>query len=195
MRVTKKPQTIADRGQNKHSINVLVSGLSDQSLVTVEEVTGMVTGLPSFHLVGLDQIIYDPRWETRSALELQDKSDCPRHSKAVYLKEDRKILIFQFDDATEFQHILFHEIGHHVFERVLDSKRRKQWVTLLNPGSRHITRYAKRNAMEDFAESYAMFVRDPKAIEEIYRKYVYLRDEVFAGVAYNLERGHVDISI
>jgi hypothetical protein len=194
MRVQKKPRTAWDRGQAQQSINVLVSGFAEQSSVSIAEVAATLNSLPAFHLVGLDQVIYDPKWETGSALALQETS-CSRQSKAVFLKAERKILVFRFDDSEELRHILYHEIGHHVFERVLDSKQRKRWVTVLNPGSRHVTRYAARNAMEDFAESYATFMRNPKAVEKIYRKYAFLRDDVFAGIALNLEQGHVDISI
>lgn len=175
-------------------MNVLVSGFSDQSIVTVEDVTAAINCLPTFHLVGLDQVIYDPEWETRSALALQE-TGCPRQSKAVFLRDDRKILMFDFDDHDEFRHILYHEIGHHVFSRILDGVLRKRWVMMINPRSRHITRYATRNAMEDFAESYATFVRDPESIERIYRKYVFLRDQVFAGIAHNKDKGHLDYSI
>lgn len=194
MRVQKKLRTFADRQRATRGLNVLVSGFAEQALVSVERIAAAINTLPAFHLVGLDQIIFDPKWETRSALALRETS-CPRRSKAVFLKDDRKILVFQFDDASEFTHVLYHEIGHHVFARVLDSRQRKRWVTLLNPRSRHITRYARRNAMEDFAECYAVFVRDPKVMEAIYRKYIFLRDEVFDGIAFNLEAGHVDISV
>jgi hypothetical protein len=113
----------------------------------------------------------------------------------VFLHDKRQILVFSFDDAAELQHILYHEIGHHVFDRVLESTLRKKWVTLINPDSRHVTRYATIDPLEDFAECYAMFVRDPKKLQTIHAKYTFLRDHVFAGIAYNEKQGHIDISV
>lgn len=194
MRTRIKQTTVADRDKAKRSINVLVSGFARQSMVSIEEITSTIDSLPAFHLVGLDEIIYDPDWETPSAFELQ-LSSCPRKSKGVFLRDTRKILVFNFDNPTELQHILYHEIGHHVFDRILESALRKNWVTLINPGSRHITRYAKRNALEDFAECYAMFLRDPQQLQSIYGKYSFLRDNVFAGIAYNAKQGHIDINV
>jgi hypothetical protein len=192
MRTQTKRQTLADRDHPRRSVNVLVSGFAHQSLVSVDDISASINALPSYHLAGLDKIIYDPHWKTPAAIELR-YGRYPPKGKAVFVRNERTILVFSIDNPTEFQHILYHEIGHHVFDRVLASAVRKQWVTVINPHSRHITGYAARNALEDFAECYATFVVDPKKLEELYRKYVFLRDNVFAGVAYNLSKGHIDI--
>lgn len=194
MQIKAKHPTIFDRGPTRQSLNVLVSGFAGHPLASIEDIAAIIDVLPAAHLAGLDEIIYDPKWETPSALELLD-TNLSRKSKAVYLRQSRKILVFAFDDLAQLRHILYHEIGHHVFDRLLESRLRKRWVTLLNPDSRHVTRYAKRNALEDFAESYAIFVDDPKRLNEAYRKYVFLRDKVFAGIACNLEKGHLDITV
>jgi hypothetical protein len=163
-------------------------------MASVDDISSTIDALPTFHLAGLDQIVYDPDWETGSGFALR-QSQCPRRSKAVFLRDERKILVFNFEHLAELRHILYHEIGHHVFDRILDSMLRKKWVTLINPHSRHVTRYAARNAMEDFAECYAIFIRDPKKLQKIHRKYVFLRDDVFAGIALNLEQGHIDMTV
>jgi hypothetical protein len=194
MRVQSKHQTIADREQARAQLNLLLSGFRAQARVSAEQVAAAIDVLPMFHLTGLDQIIYDPSWDTRSGFALRQRH-CPRRSKAVFLRAERKILVFSFEDIAELEHILYHEIGHHVFDRVLDGRLRKKWVTAINPRSRHITRYASRTAAEDFAESYAVFVRDPKALARIPRKYTFLRDDVFAGIALNVEKGHIDVSV
>ena len=194
MKTRTKQRTAADRDQPQRSVSVLVSGFSRQSTVSIEEISAIIGALPDFHLADLDEIIYDPDWETPSAFELQ-ANNCPRKSKGVFLRDKRQILVFDFDDAEELQHILYHEIGHHVFDRVLESALRKKWVTLINPDSRYVTRYAKRDALEDFAECYAIFLRDPKKLEAIYKKYNFMREQVFAGIAYNAKRGHIDISV
>jgi len=194
MKTRTKQQTASDRDLPQRSVSVLVSGFSRQSAVRIEEIASTIESVPDFHLTGLDEIIYDPDWETPSAYELQ-ASNCPRKSKGVFLHDKRQILVFSFDDPDELEHILFHEIGHHVFDRVLESTLRKKWVTLINPDSRHVTRYATLDPLEDFAECYAMFMRNPKKLETIHTKYSFLRDHVFAGVAFNPKRGHIDISV
>lgn len=192
MRILNKHRTIYDRDdRNRPSLNLLVSGFSRQSRVGIEDISAVVDALPASHLTGLDEIIYDPDWETSTALALQN-SHCPRRSKAVYLRGKRRVLVFRFDDLEQLRHILCHEIGHHVFDRVLASKLRKEWVTVINPRSRYVTRYAMRNALEDFAESYAVFVLDPKAMLAHRKKYKFIRDRVFAGVACNVQQGHID---
>jgi hypothetical protein len=194
MRIQTKQQTASDRGQTRRSVNVLVSGFNRQSMARVDEISSTIDVLPTFHLAGLDQIVYDPGWETGSGFALR-QTQCPRRSKAVFLRNERKILVFNFADLPELRHILYHEIGHHVFDRVLESALRRKRVTLINPHSRHVTRYAARNAIEDFAECYAVFVRDPKKLQKIHRKYIFIRDHVFAGIALNLEQGHIDMIV
>jgi hypothetical protein len=193
MRTQTKQTTLSDRGQTRRSVKVLVLGFAEQRSVSIDEITAAINALPSHHLVGLDKIIYDPNWQTPTAIGLRFGYFPPK-GKAVYVRNEKTILVFKFDDPVEFLHILHHELGHHVFDRVLDSSLRKQWVTVINPRSRHISGYAARNALEDFAECYATFVLDPKKLEDLYRKYIFLRDKVFGGVAYNLSTGHVDIS-
>jgi len=144
--------------------------------------------------VGCRKSSTTPTGETTPALRLLDAA-CPRESKAVYAQRERRILVFDFASLRQFRHVLHHEIGHHVFERVLDSTWRKRWVALFKPGSRFITRYAARNAAEDFAECYATFVRNPKRLERLTTKYAFLRDNVFGGIANNLEQGHVDMLV
>lgn len=194
MRVQTKQQTIADREQTRAQLNLLLSGFRAQQRVRAEQVAAAVDIVPMFHLAGLDQIIYDPNWDTRSGFALR-QTHCPKRSKGVFLRAERKILVFGFADLDELEHILYHEIGHHVFDRILSARLRKKWVTAINPRSRYITRYAARTAAEDFAESYAVFVRDPKALARIPRKYSFMRDDVFAGIALNIQKGHIDVSV
>jgi hypothetical protein len=184
---------MADRAKTRGSLNVRVSGFSRQSAVSIDAVVATIDTLPAFHLVGLNEIVYDPHRETASAVALQ-RNGYSAKSKGAFMRESREVLVFAFDGLPQLQHILYHEIGHHVFDRVLASPLRKQWTTLINPHSRHVSDYAARNTLEDFAECYATFVLDPKKLQDITTKYVFLRDHVFNGVAYNLEQGHLDMS-
>lgn len=192
MRIYNKQPTASDQSRKKTSVNVLISGFARQSQLSVEDISAIVDSLPAFHLVSLDMITYDPDWATNTAQRLLD-APCPKRSKAVYVREERRILVFNFDNASELKHALYHEIGHHVFERIVDSTIRKRWVTDVNPNSNHVTNYAAENSDEDFAESYAIFVQNPERLREIPKKYVFMRDEIFSGVARNIKRGHLDV--
>jgi hypothetical protein len=56
------------------------------------------------------------------------------------------IVIWRFDSAHEFRHILYHEIGHFVFRNILPQAVRNEW------------KYACKNSREDFAECYAFWM-------------------------------------
>jgi len=78
----------------------------------------------------------------------------------------------------------------------LNTKLRRHWLLELSRRrSRRVTRYAQRNALEDFAESYAVFLCDPARFEPLQRKYDFLRNQVFPGVARNIARGFLDVSV
>lgn len=192
MRIHTKHSTASDQGKNRTSLNVLISGFARQSQLSIEDIAAIVDSVPAFHLSGLDMITYDPGWETKSAQALLDAS-CPKRTKAVYIGAERRILVFNFDNASELRHALYHEIGHHIFERVISGALRKRWVTDITPNSNFVTPYAASNSDEDFAESYAIFLHDAERLREIPKKYAFLRDEIFSGVVRNVERGHLDV--
>ena len=101
--------------------------------------------------------------------------------KGEFLQKERKIVFFDFDDLALFYQILYHEIGHFVFFLALNSRAKKQWVTEIFPNSQCISHYASKNASEDFAESYASYVRNPQALEQLPAKFAFMRDWVFSG--------------
>ena len=191
----RKPATLADRDRPVASVNLAIRGFSDQSQVPVETIVRWLEALPNFHLAGLDAVIFDPKRRLDPTLADLPLLATPTH-KGQFVKADRQVLIHDFATADELQHILYHEIGHHVFERVLSTTQRHHWVLELSRRtSARITRYARRNALEDFAESYAVFVTDPGRVENLHRKYTFLREEVFGGVARNIDKGFLDISV
>lgn len=191
----RKTATLADRDRTVGSINLAIRGFSDQQPVPLETIVRWIEALPSFHLAGLTAIIYDPQRHLDPALADLPLLAPPTH-KGQFVKTERQVLIHEFAGSEELQHILYHEIGHHVFEQVLTTALRRFWVLELSQrSSPRITRYARRNALEDFAESYAVFVADPARLESLHRKYTFMRDEVFAGVARNIDKGFLDISV
>jgi hypothetical protein len=81
-----------------------------------------------------------------------------------------------------FFHMLHHEIGHFVFFLAISSAVKKLWVNELSRGSSCVTAYAGTNPWEDFAETYAYYVLQPRVLEDqLPEKYAYMRDCVFSG--------------
>jgi len=195
MKRHRKATTFSDRDQPVVQVSLTIRGFSGQTRMNVEQIVNWIEAAPAFHLVGLTAIIFDPQ----HLLDLAaTDSALPTHAthKAQYVKIEQHILVHDFDNAEELQHILYHELGHHVWDRILTTTLRRQWLLELSlRKSRRVTRYAQRNGLEDFAESYAIFLSDPARLEPLHRKYTFLRNQVFAGVARNLERGFLDVSV
>ena len=168
------------RGPYEGRIRLYLTGFREQNIVSVDEVVAAVARLPDAHLVGLKELVYDPN---RTFLEQVDYRQWfhVARSKGTFVQNHRKIMVFDFDSSAQFHHILYHEIGHYVFYLVLDSKIKKRWVTELYPNSQHVSDYASRNASEDFAESYAMYLLQPGVLKRIPGKFGFMEREVFDG--------------
>ena len=190
---TKKP-TLSDQDRQAPDIKLLISGFSAQTVVSIDDVVQTVDALPVHHLNGLLEIIFDPNRETEISQDILESS-CNTTAKGIYVQTKGTVVLYDFENGERFRHILYHEIGHHVFYRILNSFDKKHWVTVLNPRSRHVTRYAMRNAAEDFADSYAVFMLNPKKLQKILSKYIFLRDRVFAGIANNISAKHLDVVV
>lgn len=190
-----KNPTPHDRAHDVGQLRITLAGFSLQEMISVQNVLGALEKIPNHHLQGLKTITYDP---DRVFQEPEDDSDIPRpanpHSKGEFIPHKRSIAIYDFDSRAQFEHILYHEIGHYVYFRILNKSAKKAWVSAIAYNDDHITDYAATNASEDFAESYAIFVQDPKALESLADKYRFLRDHVFTGIATNLGQGHLDFS-
>jgi len=79
--------------------------------VSVEQIVNWVEAVPTFHLVGLPAIINGPQHQLDPAVMDSDMPASAAH-KAQYVKAERHILVHDFADTAELQHILYHEIGH-----------------------------------------------------------------------------------
>lgn len=190
-----KGNTLSDRDLSVGPVSLTIRGFSSLTRVSVDQIINWVEAAPAFHLVGLTAIIHDPQHQLDPALTDSGLPAGASH-KAQYVKAERRILLHDFADVAELQHILYHEIGHHVWDQVLNTPLRRHWLLELSQRrSRRVTRYAQRNALEDFAESYAVFLCDPERLEPLQRKYDFLRNKVFAGVARNIARGFLDVSV
>jgi hypothetical protein len=195
MKEHRKGNTLSDRDLTVGSVSLTIRGFSGLARVSVDQIVNWVESAPAFHLVGLTAIIYDPHHQLDPAATDSALPASAAH-KAQYVKAKRHILVHDFADTAELQHILYHELGHHVWDQVLNTMLRRHWLLELSQRrSRRVTRYAQRNALEDFAESYAVFLCDPARLGPLQRKYDFLRNNVFAGVARNIARGFLDVSV
>lgn len=155
-------------------MTLIVKGFSKQQVVSVEYIQSALNKLPSSHLVNLECIAFDPsRYYERSYVAPKpiNYSAMGSYSKLPI----NHILIFNFRTPSEFLHVLYHEIGHHVFKHVLSSKERKLWVTDISRNNAYVTDYASTNANEDFAECYACYHVNLTLLSAIPTKYRFIR--------------------
>lgn len=157
-----------------------LSGFADQDRIPVADIVRALDRLPSFHLEGLREIVYAPEWIVDLHAEPFPPGS-PVHIKGRFIQQQRQIVFYGFDTPDQFFHVLYHEIGHYVFFQVIGSKVKKRWVTGIYPNSFCATAYGTRNASEDFAESYACYVRDPDYLRHFPEKHAFMRDCVFSG--------------
>jgi AAA+ ATPase superfamily predicted ATPase len=154
---------------------LIIKGFKKQTLLSIEQIVEALTYIPKNHLRGITTLVYDPqRFYQRSYTTIK-----PINFKAVGEYETtplNHILIYRFASHDEFRHILYHEVGHHVFKRYLDSVQRKRWVTQIYPNSTYVSSYAKTNAAEDFAESYASYIKKSPVLSAIPSKYKFIQN-------------------
>jgi len=172
-----KKTNLYDHAMPQGKVNLRISGFSGQNIITVQNIKSAIDALPRYHLSGIEEI----RYQTSHLYAPKDGEPfyTPRFSKAVFVQNDKIILIHQFKDLAEFHHVIYHEIGHHVFYRIINGATRKMWVTDIYPTSRPITKYGDKNASEDFAECYAHFMTNPKLLNVIAKKYQFMRNRIF----------------
>ena len=167
----------ADSASFESRVELWLAGFGEQSVVTTDEIVAAVDRVPNYQLEGLRGVVYDP---DRVTQELAPIAEPWRFRiKGAFFKSERCIVVYDFATRERFEHILYHEIGHYVFQYILDSYKRKRWVTELYPASSHITPVASRNANEDFAESYATYLCEPRRLLQIPKKHAFIRAEVF----------------
>jgi hypothetical protein len=160
---------------SRSRIDLVVRGFSAQAAVSAEEIAAALEWLPGFHLEGLREIVYSPVEPLR-----YPSLGARAHGCAEFVQTERAIFIYRTDDPVLFTHVLYHEIGHHVFFLVIDGTARKRWVTQIYPRSRCATHYGTSSAAEDFAECYALYAQHTRSLEDFPRKLQFMRDAVFS---------------
>lgn len=148
---------------------IKVIGFQSAGADAFQCVLSSLAELPAAHKAGLQVLRYTPEGINLYALSGPGK----RHA-GVYYEELDAICIRQFSSLANLRETIFHETGHHVFRRHLSQSRRHHWVTRIRPGSRCVTDYARRNAAEDFAESYMAYLARPERLRAIPEKYDFI---------------------
>ncbi|WP_291320913.1 hypothetical protein [Desulfonatronospira sp.] len=140
-------------------MRVAIVNFSRQNLVSPQEIMAAVQRLPQEHYAKIKIIRYDP--ERSLALEMAYINNNPESLRArgTYLHDwessDSVVVIYPFKTRDVFFHTLYHEIGHHVFFRVLDQSLRDEWFALRRVEKGFVSKRARKDAREDFAETYS----------------------------------------
>jgi hypothetical protein len=161
-----------------NAINIELWGFRDCPLVKPRNIAEALQLLPPHQLEGLNKIAYEEhalvpgltRW-----VRLPGRS---RH-RGRYDHSEQSITLHRCSGTEQLYHTLFHELGHFVYFRIISSVEKKQWVTQVYKKERPVTPYGRRNAAEDFAEAYALYVYDPQRLAERNLKYGFMRETVF----------------
>lgn len=163
-----------DKGVN---IRITLKGFSKVSPISAKATAALLECLPSKHLEPIREIEYKNEFAKRRVNGFFKST----FKGAYYDYKKRKIMVYATDSSALFCHALFHEVGHAVFLHVLAASLRKKWVTKISgvKSKFFISLYAKRNAGEDFAESYSFYVNEPDLLREIPNKYKFFDRFVF----------------
>jgi hypothetical protein len=162
------------------ALHLRVAGFAAQDIVSIADIVAAIDVLPAMHLQGLREINYSP----------DDgflRSQGTRPPYAEFIQRKRAIVFYELGSFDLFHHILYHEIGHFVFFLILSSTAKKHWVTMIYPSSDCATAYGTLNASEDFAETYACYVRDADSLKRFPEKLTFMRDVVFSGLPETLK--------
>lgn len=165
-------------------MRLVVANFDRQHIVSKEQVVAAVQRLPRSHYTGIRAIRYDPHRTLATQLfYLNNKPSSPRTQGIYYHDQDLSVIvIFQFNSASQFYHILYHEIGHYVFLRVLCQEQRDRWFYHVRPcENRFISLQARQNSREDFAETYAFYCTSPSRLQDTPLKAAYFQNSIFQG--------------
>lgn len=167
-----------DRRQHDVAVRVRVVGFAHQAIIP-EDVVAAIRRVPNFHLAGLNEIAFDQK---------SDAGFCKTGVQAYYCQANRRICFLCLPELNLFRHILYHEIGHHVFALVISSKVKTLWVNRIAVKTPSVSAYGATNPQEDFAEAYAMYLA-PEAERGTAAKVKlsFLRELVFSGDPWTLK--------
>ncbi len=164
-------------------MRLLIADFDHQSLVNKQEVVSAVRRLPKPHYAGIQAIRYDPKRTLATAMaSLKNRPSSLSTSGFFYHEREyglSVIVLYRFRSREEFYHILYHEIGHFVFLKVLEQGQRNEWFSLRREEQDSVSSQAGRNAREDFAETYAYYCINPARLHGLPLRRAFFRDIVF----------------
>ncbi|HPS91112.1 MAG TPA: hypothetical protein PKV33_03055 [Methanothrix sp.] len=146
--------------------------------------------IPPSHLEGCPYIEFDPNnpqfTEFPGTLGFYE---CGSH--AIHIAGDGCFP----NGAEELKNTVTHEIGHNAYADIVENNpelaakwealNRESWQKLNAEGIGFVSDYAMTNKLEDFAESYQAYTRDPEKLQIMNPdKYAFMHDYVFAGREY-----------
>lgn len=183
----KKDKVIGIEGKLSKKLNLLISGFSKQNIITVEKIFDAINALPDAHITGLNIIEYDPKRLNviQAFFNKLGYKRAPKCCKGVFIQNKRKIVIYEFNTREMLYHILYHEVGHFVYQLVLDSKLKKHWVSETHHTAPFITPLSRRNACEDFAECYTYYITKCETLMQSKQKYDFMHEYVFGNTRDN----------
>lgn len=159
-------------------VHLALRGFSQQNLVDVKVVAEMLNKLPARHLGGLDSITIFPNSNKKVKAAYRVKKTSSWWEK--YVTTNRRIEIYGVSTEDMFYWSMFHELGHFVMDMKLRSSDKKYWVVECHHQRGAVSEYAKRNAQEDFAETYACFLLDPqRLLMSDSKRFSYMKSIVF----------------
>lgn len=164
-------------------MRILIANFDRQTIVAKEEVVAALRSLPRSHISGLQVVRYDPsRVIPQVMARLNDEYISTRPQGSYYHAEDLSaIVLFRFSSRAEFHHLLFHEVGHYVFLRFLQQAQRDEWMySIRKQETGTVTAYARTNAREDFAETYAVYLTQLRLLDKLPVKRRFFQNHVFA---------------
>ncbi len=164
-------------------VRLSLRGFSQQNLVDVQDVAKMLNQLPAKHLSGLDSVTIFPNSNKTVKAAYRVKKTSLWWEK--YIETNHRIEIYGVSTEDIFYWSMFHELGHFVMDMKLRSSDKKHWVVECHHQKGAVSEYAKRNAQEDFAETYACFLMDPqRLLMSDSKRFSYMKSIVFrtAGV-------------
>lgn len=161
-----------------------ILGFSQQNLVTRSQVVQAFERVPRQHRLGIHLIRYDPQKLIAQTINQYSDQSIGRSVKgSYYTSEDLKaVVIWRFHSVEEFQHILYHEVGHHVFHKYLQQSERDEWMYGVRKRElKTVSDNACTNAREDFSECYAFKLQGLRALALCPERAAYFDDYVFKG--------------
>lgn len=180
-----KEKISSDSYQWQGKIQLMITGFSKQKIISIKEISRAIEILPDNHLQGLRVVIYDPEKKIKKLdrfkyFFFRRFHPTRRFSIGEYL--NKGIVIYEFDSKKLFYEILYHEIGHYVFYRIIGAKLKNEWIEKISPNSNYVSNYALKTTREDFAETYMHFILYGNILRgNIKEKYNFMNEKIFFG--------------